>query len=74
MSFEQTRQQLIELARENGGVLTALAVEANRDLCEDPAATSAAAHAIAGSTNAFGEPRESEGWFPYERIRLTDLR
>ena len=74
MTFEQARLRLLELARANGGLLTAATVEAEPDLGEDQATVSAAGHALAGSTNAFGAIRTSEGWFPYEEIQFTELR
>lgn len=73
MTFDDARDRLITLARRNGGVLTALDAEADGDLDSDRPTASAAAHALAGSTNAFGTPRD-DGWFPYEEIRFTELR
>jgi hypothetical protein len=65
---------LIALARANGGILTAAQVEADAELVEDRNVASAAAHALAGSTNAFGSSEGAAGWFPYAEIRITDLR
>jgi hypothetical protein len=74
MHFDDVTARLLKLAREHGGQLTAGVVEADDALASDHAITSAAAHALAGSTNVFGAPRESSGWFPYEELRFTELR
>ena len=62
------------LARRNGGSIAAGDVEANPALAADRDIVSAAAHALAGSTNVFATPGETGDWFPYAEIRFTDLR
>ncbi len=66
---------ILDLARTHSGLVTAADAEADPGLDSDRATASAAAHALAGSTNAFGSLREDDGgWFPYAEIRFTDLR
>jgi predicted NUDIX family NTP pyrophosphohydrolase len=72
VTFEAATERLIELARKNGGVLTAGDVEADAELAAAQETVSAAAHALAGSTNVFASSGESS-WFPYDEIRFTDL-
>jgi predicted NUDIX family NTP pyrophosphohydrolase len=73
VTFEAATERLIALARTNGGVVTAAAVEADPELAAAHETVSAAAHALAGSTNVFASSGDSS-WFPYEEIRFTDLR
>ncbi len=73
MTFEQATARLTEIARGNQGLLTAEAVEADAELADEKLIVSAAAHALAGSTNVFATSGES-GWFPYRELRFTDLR
>jgi hypothetical protein len=73
MTFDDATNRMIALARSNGGVLTAAQAEADGELAADPSTVSAAAHALAGSTNVFGTGRDLNGWFPYSEIRFTDL-
>lgn len=74
MEFEQARARLVQLARENGGVLTAELAEQDRLLAAaDQNVVSAAARSLDGTTNVFGTPRTSEGWFPFEELRFTAL-
>ncbi len=74
VTVDQATSRLLALARANGGTLTAALVESDAELAEDPSLVSAAAHALAGSTNAFGTSEDVAGWFPYSEIRFTDLR
>jgi hypothetical protein len=74
MSFDAVTARLVALARDHGGRLKAEVVEADPVLSSDPAVTSAAAHALAGSTNVFGSSRDGSGWFPYEEIDFSELR
>lgn len=72
MTFDEATGRLIELARSKQGVLTAQVVEEDEELASDRSIVSAAAHALAGSTNVFASSGAS-GWFPYEELRFTDL-
>ncbi len=73
MTFDQAKTRLIELARTGDGVVTVSAVEEDVELSANHDIVSAAAHALAGSTNVFASPSDS-GWFPYSEIRISDLR
>lgn len=73
MTYEQAQDALLALARQNGGLIAAAHVEADEALASDQPTVSAAARALAGSTNVFAVPREDGGWFPYSEIRITVL-
>jgi len=73
MTFDHATARLLALARENGGYLSAEQVENDPDLASDPQTVSAAAHALAGSTNVFGAPQDETGWFPYAELRFSEL-
>ncbi len=73
VSFDEAKTQLIAIARQNGGIVTAADVEADPDLAADREIVSAAGHALAGSTNVFASLSD-EGWFPYAEMRFSDLR
>ncbi len=73
MTYEQAHDALLALARQNGGLIAAERVEADEALASDSSTVSAAARALAGSTNVFAVPREDGGWFPYSEIRITVL-
>ncbi len=66
--------RLIELAKENGGTLTAAQVEADPVLAEDEPTVSAAARALGGSTNVFSsdEP-DGRAWFPFSSLLFSEL-
>jgi hypothetical protein len=74
VTYEEAQARLVALARGNGGVLMSRDVEADDELAVQRDVVSAAAHALAGSTNVFATPGESGHWFPYAEIRFTDLR
>lgn len=74
MTYEEAQARLVALARRNGGVVRSSDVEADAELAVEWDVVSAAAHALAGSTNVFATPGESGDWFPYAEIRITDLR
>ena len=74
MTYEEAQARLVALARRNGGYLRSSDVEADPELAAERDVVSAAAHALAGSTNVFPTARESGDWFPYAEIRFTDLR
>jgi hypothetical protein len=73
MTFDEATTRLLELARGEHGIVTAQAVESDTELAEQKLIVSAAAHALAGSTNVFATSGGS-GWFPYQELRFTDLR
>ncbi|MGH3002699.1 MAG: hypothetical protein ACRDM1_08590 [Gaiellaceae bacterium] len=72
MTFDEATQRLVETARRNGGVLTPELVEGDPEFAAEPRITSAAARALDGSTNVFGNPRTTDdaGWFPFERLEF----
>jgi hypothetical protein len=74
VTYEHAVNRLIELARSNGGVLTASQVEADWELDEDRDLVSAAARALAGGTNIFSsdEP-DGRAWFPYSSLLFSEL-
>lgn len=72
MTYEDAVGKLTALARKNDGVIVAAQVEADEELSADPPTVSAAAHALASSTNVFASPRD-DGWFPYAEIKFTLL-
>jgi hypothetical protein len=74
LRYEDTIARLIELARENGGTVTARQVEADPELSGDRDQTSAAARALGGSTNVFSsdEPDDRE-WFPFSSLLFSEL-
>ena len=73
MTYEQAQARLVALAKRNGGVIAAGEVEADPALAADRDIVSAAAHALASSTNVFATVAESGGWFPYAEIRMSGL-
>jgi hypothetical protein len=66
MTFDHATARLLAIARNNDGFLSAEQVENDPEL-------SAAAHALAGSTNVFGRPQDETGWFPYAELRFSEL-
>lgn len=74
MTYEDALSRLIEMARENGGTLTAAQVEADPVLAEDEPTVSAAARALGGSTNVFSsdEP-DGRAWFPFSSLLFTEI-
>jgi hypothetical protein len=73
MTFDHATARLLAMARESGGILSAEQVENDPELVDDPQTVSAAAHALAGSTNVFGSPQDEDGWFPYAELRFSEL-
>jgi hypothetical protein len=73
VEFDEARERLVLMARENGGVLTAELAEHDRLLAADPNVVAAAARSLDGTTNIFGTPRTGEGWFPFDELRFTAL-
>ena len=74
MTYEQVVNRLIQLARSNGGVVTATQVEADDELNDERDLASAAARALAGGTNVFSSD-EADGrtWFPYSSLLFSEL-
>ena len=72
MTYDEAVGRLTALARKHDGVVSATDVEADEELASDKQTVSAAAHALASSTNVFASPRD-DGWFPYSEIRFTLL-
>jgi hypothetical protein len=75
MTFEDATARLIELARQNGGTVTAAQVEADEELSSDQPTVSAAARALGGGTNVFSyEEDDSHTWFPFSGLMFTELK
>jgi hypothetical protein len=74
MTYEDAVSRLIEMAKENGGTLSAAQVEADPVLAEDELTVSAAARALGGSTNVFSsdEP-DGRAWFPFSSLLFTEI-
>jgi hypothetical protein len=74
MTYEDAVSRLLELARENGGTVTAAQVEADAALSEDQPTVSAAARALGGSTNVFSadEP-DGRAWFPFSSLLFSEV-
>jgi hypothetical protein len=73
VTYDDAMDRLVAIAKRNDGVVTARDVEGDNDLAADQAITSAAGHALAGSTNVLASAN-AEGWFPYAELRFTELR
>jgi hypothetical protein len=75
MEFEQAVQQIIRLAVEHRGTVTAAQIESDDELEIGRETTSAAGHMLAGSTNVltFGGS-EGRDWFPYSGLLFTEIR
>ncbi len=74
MTFEEVTERLIDLARERGGTVTAADAEADELLSGDRDLTSAAARALAGSTNVFSfDEDDDREWFPYSGLTFSTL-
>jgi hypothetical protein len=75
MTFDQATARLLQLAKQNGGRVTAAQVEADESLSTDQNLTSAAARALAGSTNifSFDEPDDGRAWFPFSGLVIGQL-
>ena len=76
MDTEQAVPRLLALLDAHQGTLTAAAVEADTELAEDPAATTAAAHLLATEPEVItGEESDARNWFPYSfmtRVGVSD--
>jgi hypothetical protein len=76
VSFEEVTARLLSLARQSGGKVTAAQVEEDERLSRDENLTSAAARALASSTNIFSfeEPNDGRSWFPFSGLTVGNLR
>jgi hypothetical protein len=72
LTLERTLMRLVALAAARGGTLAAGDVEQDEQLARDRGLTSAAARMLAGGVAAHGEAG-AEGWFPFNRLTLTDV-
>jgi hypothetical protein len=74
LTYEDAVARLIELARENGGMVTAVQVEADPELTAHEEIASAAARALGGSTNVFSadEP-DGRTWFPFSALIFSEI-
>ena len=73
MTFDEATTRLLEIARSKDGVVTAQTVESDDDLAREKLIVSAAAHALAGSTNVFATSGGS-GWVPSQELPYTAPR
>jgi hypothetical protein len=74
-TFDELTARLLSLARESGGKVTAAQVEADERLSSDQMLTSAAARALAGSTNIFSfDEADDRAWFPFSGLIVGQLR
>ncbi len=74
MTYEEAMRRLVELARDNGGKVTATQVEADTELSSDPSTVSAAARALGGGTNVFSyEEEDGRTWFPFAGLVFSEL-
>ena len=73
-TFDELTARLLTLAQESGTV-TAAQVESDERLASDQLLTSAAARALAGSTNVFSfEEEDGREWFPFSGLTVGQLR
>ena len=76
MNTEQAVARLLALLDAHGGTLAAAVVEADAELAQDPAATTAAAHLLATESPIIaGEETDARNWFPYTfmtRVEVPD--
>ena len=74
MTYEEATRRLVDLARRNGGKVTAAQVEADPDLSSDQLTVSAAARALGGGTNVFSyEEDDGRDWFPFAGLVFSEL-
>ena len=75
VTFEEVTARLLLLARQSGGRVTAAQVEGDERLSSDQTLTSAAALALAGSTNVFSfDEADNREWFPFSGLIVNQLR
>ena len=74
-TFDELTTRLLTLAQESGGTVTAAQVESDERLASDQLLTSAAARALAGSTNVFSfEEEDGREWFPFSGLTVGQVR
>jgi hypothetical protein len=76
VTFDELTARLLLLAQQSGGTVTAAQVEGDERLSSDQMLTSAAARALAGSTNVFSFENEDDdrAWFPFSGLVVGQLR
>jgi hypothetical protein len=73
-TYDEVTARLLALAEQGGGTVTAAQVEADELLSRDQNLTSAAARALAGSTNIFSfEETDDRTWFPFSGLVIGQL-
>ena len=73
-TIDELTARLLSLARESGGTVTAAQVEGDERLSSDQMLTSAAARALAGSTNVFSfDEEDGRDWFPFSGLIVGHL-
>jgi hypothetical protein len=74
MDTEQAVARLLALLGARRGALTATVVEADTELAQDRAATTAAAHLLATESEVItGEETDARSWFPYSFIMRVEV-
>jgi hypothetical protein len=74
MNTEQAVARLLALLDAHGGTLTAAVVEADTELAQDRAATTAAAHLLATESGIItGEETDARNWFPYTLMTRVEV-
>jgi hypothetical protein len=74
VTFEEVTARLLLLAQQSGGRVTAAQVEHDDRLSSDQSLTSAAALALAGSTNVFSfDETDDREWFPFSGLIVNQL-
>jgi len=74
METEQAVARLLALLDARRGALTAAVVEADSELAQDRAATTAAAHLLATESEIItGEETDARNWFPYSFIMRVEV-
>jgi hypothetical protein len=74
LTYEDAVRRLVELAKENGGTVTAAQVEADPELSANEEMASAAARALGGSTNVFSSSDpDGRTWFPFSSLLFSEI-
>jgi hypothetical protein len=72
VTHDQAKERLLELARVEGGYLTAETVESDPSLSANRDIVSAAAHELATEPAVVvGEATDDRAWFPYSFMRFS---
>jgi hypothetical protein len=73
VKYDEATARLLALARTNEGTLTWSQVEDDATLASERDLVSAAAHALAGSTNVFSNDEDDgRAWFPYSSLTFSE--